>query len=73
MVSIFSNWHKVQFDVLSWEDAKRKIVINSTNHPNSTEYHERYGEIIFNDKFTEYTWSGKNKYYDATVYQQVTF
>lgn len=64
MVSMFSNWHKVQFDVLTWESRERKIIIKSTIHPDSEEYHERYGEILFGDDFESYVWTGVNKYGD---------
>lgn len=63
MVSMFSNWYKTQFDILVWDRKQRKLTIQ--NKPNSeTEFHERFGEIIFNDNFNEYTWTGENKYGD---------
>ena len=64
MVSMFSNWHKIQFDVLSWDETKRTLTIESGGDPGSNEYHERFGEIIFNENYDIYTWKGGNKYGD---------
>ena len=63
MVSMFSNWHKTQFDILVWDSKQRRLTIR--NKPESeNEFHERFGEIIFNKNFDEYTWKGENKYGD---------
>jgi len=62
MVSMFSNWHKIQFDILHWDFEQRKLTVRNGVEPNSNEYHERYGELIFNDNFNEYVWKGQNKY-----------
>lgn len=63
MISMFSNWYKTQFDILEWDREKRKLTIR--NKPDSeTEFHERFGEIIFSEDFSEYTWKGENKYGD---------
>lgn len=64
MVSMYSNWHKVQFDILLWDSKKRKLTIRNNVGTDSDEYHERYGEIIFDEKFNEYLWVGENKYGD---------
>ena len=63
MISMFSNWYKTQFDILDWDSDKRKLTIrNKPDH--ESEYHERYGELIFSKDFNEYTWKGENKYGD---------
>lgn len=63
MVSMFSNWYKTQFDILDWDSEQRKLTIR--NKPGSeTEFHERFGEIIFSEDFDEYVWKGENKYGD---------
>lgn len=62
MVSMFSNWHKIQFDILKWDSKNRKLIIRNDIESHTTEYHERYGEIIFNENFSEYIWLGENKY-----------
>ncbi len=64
MVSMFSNWHKTQFDILAWDATKRKLTIKNDVDPNSDEYHERFGEMIFDENFNTYTWIGENKYGD---------
>ena len=64
MVSMFGNWHKVQFDILNWEANNRKLTIRSSADPNSSEFHERFGEIVFDKDFNEYVWTGQNKYGD---------
>ena len=64
MVSMFSNWHKAQFDILIWEPKERKLIIKNGTDPNADEYHERYGEMVFNEDFDEYVWIGENKYGD---------
>ena len=60
MVSMFSNWHKTQFDILDWDSEKRKLTIRS----NPGNFPERFGEIIFSEDFNGYTWEGENKYGD---------
>lgn len=64
MVSMFSNWPKVQFDILTWEPNARKLIIKSGGDPNSDDYHDRYGELVFDKDFNAYTWIGENKYGD---------
>lgn len=59
MISIFSNWHKIQFDILEWDENQRTLIIK--NKPHSEEYHERFGELVFNQNLTEYIWKGVNK------------
>ena len=63
MVSMFSNWHKTQFDILEWDPPKRKLTIR--NRPDrESEFSERFGELIFSEDFNTYTWKGENKYGD---------
>lgn len=62
MASMFSNWHKILFDILIWDIEKRKLTVRNGVEPNSDEYHERFGEIIFDENFREYIWTGENKY-----------
>ncbi|MEP0987822.1 hypothetical protein [Ekhidna sp.] len=62
MVSIFSNWHKIQLDILSWEAQTRTLTIQ--NKANSEEFHERLGQLVFNKDFSTYVWTGENKYGD---------
>jgi hypothetical protein len=62
MVSMFSNWHKIQFDILHWDLEQRKLSISNGDELNTNEYHERYGELVFNENFSEYVWKGQNKY-----------
>lgn len=64
MVSMFSNWHKIQFDILIWDRLNRKLTVKSGGDPGPYEYHERFGEILFNENLNEYTWKGENKYGD---------
>lgn len=64
MLSMFSNWHKAQFDILIWEPTERKLIIKKDPDPNEEEYHERYGEMIFDENFMEFVWKGVNKYGD---------
>ncbi|GAA4277937.1 hypothetical protein [Aquimarina mytili] len=64
MVSMFSNWPKILFDILHWDPKKRKLIIQNDKDQNKGEYHERYGEIIFEEDFNTYTWTGQNKYGD---------
>ncbi len=63
MVSMFSNWHKIQLDILSWNPETRTLTI--TNKPNSEEFHERFGQLVFAEDFNSYIWKGENKYGDA--------
>ena len=64
MVSMFSNWHKVQYDLLDWDPETRKLTISHAPDPNSEVYHERFGEMTFTDDFSSYEWKGENKYGD---------
>ncbi|MCB0489437.1 MAG: hypothetical protein KDC99_13235 [Cyclobacteriaceae bacterium] len=64
MLSMFGNWHKVQFDILSWDPDSRVLTMRSGSDPGVEEYHERFGEISFDDKFSQYEWKGENKYGD---------
>ena len=64
MVSMFSNWHKIQFDVLDWLPKERKIIIRNGQDFGADEYHERYGEIVFYQDYQSYEWKGENKYGD---------
>ncbi len=61
MVSIFSNWHEVLLDTLHWNAKKRKLTIRNDVERKTDEYHERFGEIIFDRNFNKYTWIGENK------------
>ncbi|MEM7087272.1 MAG: hypothetical protein AAF489_13875 [Bacteroidota bacterium] len=64
MISMFSNWHETQSDILEWDPENRKLTIR--NMPNrESRFTERFGELIFNENFNEYTWTGENKYGDA--------
>lgn len=62
MISFFSNWHNVLFDILDWDSENRKLTIKNKKDPNSNEYHERFGEILFDESFNKYIWKGQNKY-----------
>ena len=63
MTSMFSNWHKVQLDILIWDRENRKLTVR--NKPGGEdEFHERFGEIIFDENFDSYIWKGENKYGD---------
>ncbi len=64
MVSMFGNWHKIQFDLLSWDPANRALTIENGGDPGSEEYHERLGEMVFEEGFDAYVWRGENKYGD---------
>lgn len=64
MLSMFGNWHKVQFDILSWDPGHRTLTIRSGGDPGSREFHERFGEITFDENFSQYEWKGENKYGD---------
>lgn len=64
MLSMFGNWHKVQFDIISWNPTARVLTIRSGGDPGLEEYHQRFGEISFDDKFSQYEWNGENKYGD---------
>jgi hypothetical protein len=59
MVCIFSNWPKVQIDLLIWDKASRTLTLK--NKPIDDEYSERAGVIEFNADYNEYTWTGANK------------
>ena len=65
MISMFGNWHKIQHDVLKWDPQKRTLTIrNGQDLGNNEEFHERLGHMTFNEGFTEYVWTGENKYGD---------
>ena len=64
MVSIYSNWHSVLFDILQWDLENRKLTIRNGVEPNSIDYHERFGVITFDENFNEYIWEGENIYGD---------
>ncbi len=64
MVSMFSNWHKVERDILHWDSENRKLTVQNISDSNSNEYHERFGEISFDESFNKYVWKGENKYGD---------
>ena len=64
MVSMFGNWHKIQFDIITWDPAHRKLTIQSDTDPGASEFHQRFGEIIFDENFSQYEWRGENKYGD---------
>lgn len=66
MISMFSNWHKIQFDILGWDPNKRTLTIQSGGDPGSNEYHERFGELVFEKEFNSYVWKGQNKYGDES-------
>lgn len=64
MVSMFSNWYKTQLDILEWNEYTRTLTIR--HQPNSeTEFHERFGELVFAEDFKGYVWKGENKYGDT--------
>lgn len=61
MISMFGNWYKTQFDILTWNKKERKLTFK--NHPSCEgEYHNRVGEMVFNKNFNEYVWIGENRY-----------
>ena len=62
MVSVYSNWPKVETDFLVWDEGENKLTIR--NKPDSNEFHERFGEILFKKDLESYTWKGENKYGD---------
>ena len=62
MTSMFSNWYKVQLDILSWNPEKRTLTI--VNNPNDGKFPERFGELVFSKDFKSYVWKGENKYGD---------
>lgn len=64
MTSMFSNWHKVLNDVLDWDPKNRKLTLRNGVDASSKEYHERFGEIVFDEDFNGYLWKGENKYGD---------
>lgn len=66
MVSLFGNWHKIQFDILTWDPLQRKLTLQNGTDPGSNEYHERFGEITFDENFSQYEWRGENKNGDPT-------
>jgi hypothetical protein len=59
MVSIYSNWPKMQHDILDWNTVKRALTIRSK--PEEGDYAERIGTMQFNEDFTTYKWAGINK------------
>jgi len=65
MISMFSNWHKIQFDILSYDEENRKLTIRNDLESHSDEYHERFGELTFDENFDTYIWKGENKYGDS--------
>ena len=66
MISMFGNWHKVQFDLLEWNANERQLIVRNGQDFNSDEYHERYGVIQFDEGFDSYVWEGQNKYGDKS-------
>ena len=62
MTSMFSNWYKVQSDILEWDAKTRTLTIR--NKPEGAEYHERLGKMVFSKDFKSYVWKGENKYGD---------
>ncbi|WP_370090118.1 hypothetical protein [Ekhidna sp.] len=66
MISMFSNWYKMQFDKLNWDSNNRILIIQSGGDPGSNEYHDRYGELVFDEDFNGYVWNGRNKYGDES-------
>ncbi len=64
MVSMFSSYHEVLVDILIWNSTERKLIIRNNAESGPDEFHERYGEIIFDENFNEYIWKGENKYGD---------
>ena len=63
MASMFSNWYKTQFDILTWDKENRVLTIR--NDPDCENgFPERFGEIIFSEDFQSYEWRGENKYGD---------
>ena len=63
MTSMFSNWHKVQQDILEWDPDTRTLTIRHKPGVDD-EYHERLGKLVFDESLTNYTWTGENKYGD---------
>lgn len=63
MVSMFGNWHKVQFDILIWDRDSRKLTLRH-GESIAEEFQDRFGEIIFNESFNQYIWTGENKHGD---------
>lgn len=64
MVSMFSNWPKILLDILHWDPDLRKLSIRNEAKYKTGEYHERFGELLFEADFNSYTWKGVNKYGD---------
>jgi hypothetical protein len=64
MVSMYSNWPKIQNDILDWNKERRVLTIR--NKPEEGEYTERVGMMQFNEDLTSYKWTGINKSGDRT-------
>ncbi len=64
MVSIYSNWHIMLFDILHWDLEQRTLTIRNNKQRSTNEYSERFGKIVFEEDYNAYTWKGKNKYGD---------
>lgn len=62
MISIYSNWPKIEFDILFWNADGRTLIIKNKKDPSV--YHERYGQIVFDESFNFYEWKGENRYGD---------
>ena len=63
MVSMFSNWHKIQLDILSWDQHTRTLTI--VNKADYEEFPERFGQLVFAEDYRSYEWKGENKYGDV--------
>lgn len=59
MTSMFSNWHKVQSDILEWDAKSRTLTIR--NNPAVSKFPIRYGKMVFSKDFKSYVWKGENK------------
>lgn len=59
MVCLYSNWPKVQTDILQWNKAARQLTLKSK--PAVDVFSERSGTIQFSEDFREYVWSGINQ------------
>ena len=59
MTSMFSNWHKVQSDILEWDVKSRTLTIR--NNSAVSEFPKRYGKMVFSKDFKSYVWKGENK------------
>ncbi|MEQ8301970.1 MAG: hypothetical protein RIB47_01170 [Cyclobacteriaceae bacterium] len=64
MLSMFGNWYKIQFDIIEWDALTRTLTIRNGRDLGADEYHERFGEIVFDEDFSKYAWTGENKYGD---------